>query len=173
MTESAKNTFPFLLASLKESQDTVRSYDVKAQIVGVGYIFAMGFIVELGSQIANMPEWGVATIILAWLIVVLPVVLFGAVLYPSRRVSPKLGEKASDADRTFYVIPEYVQDVHSYLAAVEAGDPQKELAYEILKTAKLREIKRRRFLRALWAAAISFVALFLTQLLRAEDLLPF
>ena len=74
-----------------------------------------------------MPEWGVATIILAWLIVVLPVVLFGAVLYPSRRVSPKLGEKASDADRTFYVIPEYVQDVHSYLAAVEAGDPQKEL----------------------------------------------
>ena len=53
---------------------------------------------------------------------------------------------------------------------MEAGDPKKEIAYEILKTANLREIKRRRFLRALWAAAISFVVLFLGQLLRVKDL---
>jgi hypothetical protein len=36
----------------------------------------------------------------------------------------------------------------------------------------LREIKRRRFLRALWAAAMSFVVMFLGQMLRAEGLLP-
>ncbi len=58
------------------------------------------------------------------------------------------------------------------LAAVNASDPKKEIAYEILKIAGLREIKRRRFLRALWAAAMSFVVLFLGQVLRAEDLLP-
>ncbi len=172
MTGTAKNTLPFLLASLKESQDTVRSYDFKAQIVGVGYIFAIGIIVDLGSRIANMPEIGVVAITLAWLVLIFPIVLFGAVLYPSRRASPKLGEKGSDADRTFYVVPEYIHDVDGYLAAVEASDPKKEIAYEIVKTAGLREIKRRRFLRALWAAAISFVALFLGQLLRAEDLLP-
>ena len=60
----------------------------------------------------------------------------------------------------------------SYLATVEAGDAKKEIAYEIIKTSSLREIKRRRFLRALWAAAISFVLLFLGQLLRAQDYLP-
>ncbi len=60
----------------------------------------------------------------------------------------------------------------AYLAAVEAGDPKKEIAYEIVKTAGLREIKRRRFLRALWAAAMSFVVMFLGQLLRAEGFLP-
>ena len=60
----------------------------------------------------------------------------------------------------------------AYLATVDAGDPKKEIAYEILKTAGLREIKRRRFLRALWAAAMSFVLLFILQVLRAEDLLP-
>ena len=56
--------------------------------------------------------------------------------------------------------------------AVDACDPNKEIAYEIVKTAGLREIKRRRFLRALWAATMSFVVMFLVQLLRADSLLP-
>jgi len=30
-----------ILAALKEVQDTVRAYDTKAQIVGVGFIFTM------------------------------------------------------------------------------------------------------------------------------------
>ncbi len=172
MTETDKNTLPFLMASLKEVQDTVRAYDTKAQIVGVGYIFAIGIIINLGIRIANMPEMGAVTITLAWLVFIFPIVLFGAVLYPSRKVAPRLGEQGSLAHRTFYVEPEHIHDVDAYLAAVEASDPKKEIAYEIVKIAGLREIKRRRFLRALWAAAMSFVVMFLGQLLRAEDLLP-
>ncbi len=172
MTGTDKNTLPFLMASLKEVQGTVRAYDTKAQIVGVGYIFAIGIIINLGARIANMPEMGVVTIFLAWLVFIFPIVLFGAVLYPSRKVSPRLGEQGSHAHRTFYVEPEHIHDVDAYLALVEAGNPKKEIAYEIVKTAGLREIKRRRFLRALWAAAMSFVVMFLGQLLRAEGLLP-
>ncbi len=172
MTGTEKNTLPFLMASLKEVQDTVRAYDTKAQIVGVGYIFAIGIIINLGARIANMPKMGAVTITLAWLVFIFPIVLFGAVLYPSRKVAPRLGEQASLAHRTFYVEPEHIHDVDAYLAAVEASDPKKEIAYEIVKIAGLREIKRRRFLRALWAAAMSFVVMFLGQLLRAEDLLP-
>jgi hypothetical protein len=172
MTGTDKNTLPFLMASLKEVQDTVRAYDTKAQIVGVGYIFAIGIIINLGARIANMPEMGAVTITLAWLVFIFPIVLFGAVLYPSRKVAPRLGEQGSLAHRTFYVEPEHIHDVDAYLAAVEASDPKKEIAYEIVKIAGLREIKRRRFLRALWAAAMSFVVMFLGQLLRAEDLLP-
>ncbi len=172
MIEADKDTLPFLMASLKEAQDTVRAYDTKAQIVGVGYIFAIGIIGNLGSRIANMPETGVVTITLAWLIIIFPIALFGAVLYPTRKVSPRLGARASDAHRTFYADLDYIADVDAHLAAVEAGDPKKEIAYEIVKTAGLREIKRRRFLRALWAAAMGFVVIFLSQLLRAENLLP-
>ena len=171
MTGTDKNTLPFLMASLKEVQDTVRAYDTKAQIVGIGYIFAIGIIIDLGSRIANMPEMGVVTITFAWLFFIFPIALFGTVLYPSRKVAPSLGEKRTHVDRTFYVEPEHMHDVDTYLAAVNAGDPKKEIAYEILKTAGLREIKRRRFLRALWAAAMSFVVLFLGQVLWAEDLL--
>ncbi len=101
MIGTDKNTLLFLMASLKEVQDTVRAYDTKAQIVGVGYIFAIGIIINLGARIANMPEMGVVTITLAWLVFISPIVLFGAVLYPSRKVAPRLGEQASHAHRTF------------------------------------------------------------------------
>ena len=50
MTGTDKNTLPSLMASLKEVQDTVRAYDMKAQIVGVGYIFAIGIIINLGTR---------------------------------------------------------------------------------------------------------------------------
>ncbi len=39
--------------SLAEAQSTVRAYDTKAQIVGVGYIFALGVV---GSFEALLPE---------------------------------------------------------------------------------------------------------------------
>ena len=119
-----------------------------------------------------MPELGVLTISLAWLFFISPIALFGAVLYPSRKVAPKLGEKGSQAHRLYYVESEIIHDVDSYLEAVNASDPNKEIAYEILKTAGLREIKRRRFLRALWAAATRFIVLYFGQLLRAEGLFP-
>lgn len=36
MTGKEKNALSFLMALLKEVQDTARGYDLKAQIVGVG-----------------------------------------------------------------------------------------------------------------------------------------
>ncbi len=50
MIGTDKNTLGFLMASLKEVQDTVRAYDTKAKIVDVGYIFAIGIIIDLADQ---------------------------------------------------------------------------------------------------------------------------
>ena len=80
MTESDQTRLPFLMASLQEAQDTVRAYDTKAQIVGVGYIFAIGIVIQLGSKVANQPEMSLVTITLAWLAIIFPIALFGAVL---------------------------------------------------------------------------------------------
>ncbi len=161
----------FLLASLKEAQDSVRSYDTKAQIVGVGYIFAIGIVTQFGSRVPNQPEMNLMAIILAWALFILPIVLFGAVLYPTRKMAPKLGERSADAKRTYYLNLERFADVDTYLAALEASDVKTELAYEMMKTAGLRDIKRRRFLRALFLAGASFIVLFLGQILRAEGYL--
>ena len=45
-----------MLAALKEVQDTVRAYDTKAQIVGVGFIFTIGVIVNIGSRLPDQPD---------------------------------------------------------------------------------------------------------------------
>lgn len=173
MTGREKNTLTFLMASLKEVQDTVRGYDLKAQIVGVGYIFASNIVFNLGGRIANAPDMSALVVVAsAWVVFILPIVLFGAVLYPTRKMAPKLGAQGSQALRTFYVVPAKIDDVDAYLADVEASDLKKEIAYELLRTAGLREIKRKRFLRALWVAAGSFTIVFLGQLMRSEGLLP-
>lgn len=172
MTKSEEATVPFLMVTLKEAQDTVRAYDSKAQIVGVGYILAMGIITKLGSRIDNLPDMGVVAVALAWGILILPILLFGSVLYPTRKTAPILGTQGGDAKRVLYADVEFVHDVSAYLTTVDESDLRVEVAYEILKTSGLREIKRRRFLRALWSALASFIVIFLSQLLRAEGLLP-
>ena len=160
-----------MMASLREVQDTVRAYDTKAQIVGVGYIFTIGIVTNLGSRIPTIVEFGWVVVALAWLLFITPVVLFGAVLYPTRKVAPSVGEQSSHPSKIFYVETEHIHGLDTYLAAIDASIPKIEIAYEILRTAGLREIKRRLFLRALWAAAISFVIIFLSQVLRAGGVL--
>ena len=46
-----------VLAALKEVQDTVRAYDTKAQIVGVGFIFSIGIITGLGERLPAMADF--------------------------------------------------------------------------------------------------------------------
>lgn len=166
----ARPNLTMMLATLKEAQDTVRMYDTKAQIVGVGYIFATGIIFELGDMIGRTSTMNLITVILAWVIIVIPIALFGTVLYPTRKVAPKILGDAGGAERIVYAETDRFHSVPEYLAAVEASEPRIEIAYEILKTSGLRELKRRRFLRALWAAAASFVVVFAGQVLRVEGI---
>ena len=103
----------------------------------------------LGSGVGNVPEMSVAVITLAWLIFIMPIVLFGSVLYPTRKVSPKLGAKGSGAAGLLYTESEQIDDVDQMLAALQASSEANEITYEILKTSALRDNKRQRFLRAL------------------------
>lgn len=161
---------PMMLATLKETQDTVRIYDTKSQILGVGYIFAIGIIFELGDMIGGPTQLNLVTVTMAWIIVVIPIALFGAVLYPTRKVAPLILGDAGGAKRVAYAESNRFHSVPEYLEAVGTCDPRIEIAYEILKTSGLRELKRRRFLRALWAAASSFVVIFAGQLLGVEGI---
>jgi hypothetical protein len=42
-----------LLAALQEAQSVVRSYDTKAQIVGVGYILSLNLVLHFGDLLAT------------------------------------------------------------------------------------------------------------------------
>ena len=47
-----------LLAALQEAQSVVRSYDTKAQIVGVGYILALNLVLHFGDLLPTHAPLG-------------------------------------------------------------------------------------------------------------------
>jgi hypothetical protein len=158
----------FLFSALKEAQDSIRAFDVKAQIVGIGYIFAIGIITTIGTlNPGDAPQFTSLTILFAWFIVMIPIVFFAAVLYPSRKMAPELGETSKQVKRLYHASLEYYKNIDAYLEDVRNCDIKMEISYEIMKLSALRDLKRTRFLRALFAAGTSFLLLFSSQLFRA------
>jgi hypothetical protein len=72
-----------LLAALQEAQSVVRSYDTKAQIVGVGYILALNLVLHFGDLLPTRAPLGPLFFAVVWGIVIMPILQFGQVLYPS------------------------------------------------------------------------------------------
>ena len=157
----------FLNASLSESQSTVRAYDTKAQIVGIGYIFALGIVFQFANKLDPNASLSTDQVILAWTFIIIPIILFGAVLYPTRKIVSSSRSTQFEDHGYYYVLPGQHKTAGDYLRNLRQSNLVEELSSEVLKMAELRDLKRRRFLRALWAAMISFLALFASQLIRS------
>ncbi|WP_298465999.1 hypothetical protein [uncultured Erythrobacter sp.] len=156
-------TFALLKDSLDEAQVSVRAYDTKAQIVGVGYIFALNIISDIGKLGSEQGAANVVTIALAWFLVVLPIALFGYVLYPVRKSTQ--AETEDGRSHIFYLHPDRYGSAKHLIEAAEQCDPVDEIANELMQISLLRESKRKRFVTALAAAGFAFSALFAAQLL--------
>lgn len=168
MERTSPQSLSVLRDSLGEAQTTVRAYDTKAQIVGIGYIFALGIVTQFERLFPKTSEISVGYILVAWGVVILPILLFGFVLYPSRKTAPKLEhEPTAKLEHILYVDTKKFGSVTELMEAAGRCDPLSEVAFELLKVSKLRELKRQRFLRALFAAGVCFVVLFTSQLLRS------
>ena len=164
-----KQSTDFLYAALKSAEEHMRSFDTKAQIVGVGYIFTAGLIHTIGSMLPTRDDYlaNIFAIILSWVLVISPIILFGAVLFPTRKTAPRIGEEHSQVRKLFFTDSDDAETTSHYLKALKSADIQVELTYELLKVSGLRNLKRTRFLRALWLALASLVLLFGLQLYRA------
>ena len=168
-SSSANNTgdtVNCLLSALKEVQDSIRSYDTKAQIVGVGFIFTIGIITKLGAELPGPREFNTISVILYWLLAIGPIMLFGFVLYPSRKSVKSLDTFNETINHIYYVSGESPRNLDAYLKDVGSGNWVAEIAYEIIKISGLRDIKRIRFIRALRASAFSFCVVAFIQILR-------
>ncbi len=152
--------------SLAEAQTTVRAYDTKAQIVGVGYIFALGIVESFEALLPEASELNLLTLLVACT-AILPILLFGFVLYPSRKSVEKFADQSEETPKhVLYVDPTKLGSVKALKEAVERCDPIIEVSFELLKVSQLRELKRRRFLRALFSAAVVFLFIFATHFIR-------
>jgi len=156
-TQDSQFATQCLLSSLKEVQDTIRSYDSKAQIVGVGFIFAIGIITNFGARVLPLPDAeNTLLVVVFWIFAICPIIMFASVVYPSRRVAPGLATSVESVKRVCYYRPSPSASLSEYIDDLQSADWVAEVSYEIMRLSGLREIKRRRFLRALWVALMSF-----------------
>ena len=167
--QSTQQSLALLRDSLNEAQATVRAYDTKAQIVGVGYIFALRVVGGFEKWIPETADMNpVVHTLIAWGVVILPIVLFGYVLYPSRKMAPRLATKpGTTLEHVLYVDPNKLGSVEELTSAATRSDPVNEVSFELLKVSSLRELKRIRFLRALFAAGFCFAVIFVSHLTRS------
>jgi hypothetical protein len=160
-----------LLAALQEAQSVWRAYDNKAQIVGVGYILALNLVLHFGDLLPTHAPLGPLFFAVVWGIVIMPIVQFGQVLYPSRtRAEKELNAKTSAGappSRIYYVDPDSFADVRDLVRQALMSDWTSVLAAELLKTSRVRIIKQARFRRGLMMTAVSFVVLGGEQLFRS------
>ncbi|TPN40247.1 hypothetical protein FKO01_03520 [Mesorhizobium sp. B2-3-3] len=160
-----------LAGALQEAQSVARSYDTKAQIVGVGYILALNLILRFGDLLPSHAPLGPLFYMAVWGIVIMPIVQFGQVLYPSRkRADKELNRKMTGACAVppiYHVDPGFFADVRDLVHLAVQSDWTSVIAAELLKTSRVREIKQARFHRALLMTVVSFAVLGGEQLFRS------
>lgn len=168
MTLPVSASLDLLRNALEEARTTIRAYDTKAQIVGIGYIFALNIIGGFEKKFDKVATVDFVFVLVSWAVVILPIILFGLVLYPTRKMAPKLqSETQSSAEGLLYIDPAHGRSMEDILDAADRCDPRGEVAFELLKASHLRDLKRRRFLRALFAAGFCFIFIFASQLIRS------
>ena len=168
MIPSAQQCLSLLHGSLAEAQETVRAYDTKAQIVGVGYILALGVAGNFEALLPEASEFTPLTLSVACG-AILPILLFGFVLYPSRKSAEKFADQSeATPEHVLYVNPTKLGNVKALKEAVGRCDPIIEVSFELLKVSQLRDLKRRRFLRALFSAAVVFLLIVAVHFIRIQ-----
>jgi hypothetical protein len=164
-------TDKMLLSALEGAHASVRAYDTKAQIVGVGYILALNVVLRFGDLLPNSAPIGPLFFAAVWLIVIMPIIQFGMVLYPSRpRAERELATKTSDCftdPHVYHVDPDRFTNVGDFVQRALRSDWTSILSVELLKTSRVRIIKKARFRRGLMMTGVAFAALGGEQLFRS------
>lgn len=148
-----------LLAALQEAQSVVRSYDTKAQIVGVGYILALNLVLHFGDLLPTHAPLGPLFFAVVWGVVIMPILQFGQV--SRTRAEKELRAKMScgSEQRIYYVDPDTFADLRDFVQNALTSDWTSALAAELLTTSRVRIIKQARFRRGLMMTVVSFIVL--------------
>ncbi|MDG4883386.1 hypothetical protein [Mesorhizobium sp. WSM4884] len=163
-------TDKMLLAALQEAQTTVRAYDTKAQIVGVGYILALNLVLHFGDLLPTHAPLGPLFFAGVWGVLIMPILQFGQVIHPSRIRAEKdlVAKKFCGSEQSvYYVDPSTFANLGDFVREALTSDWTSVLAAELLKVSRVRIIKQTRFRRALMMTVVSFIVLAADQFLRS------
>lgn len=151
-----------LSSALNEAQQSIRSYDAKAQICAIGYVFSLNIVLGINQTLWPDPEVNIWLVIVGWFVLLLPMLFFGYVLYPSRNsINALESDDTKHTRKVLYIRHERYNTVAQIKQAALGAEPIDELSFELLQSSKLRDRKRTRFVRALALAFMAFAFMFL------------
>ena len=151
-----------LNAALSEANAAVRSYDTKAQIAAVGYIFSLGIAGGIQKLVPGEINLTTLKIIVVWGIFMVPILQFGFVLYPTRA---SVQEHSDSETGALFLDGKSGINAADLADLVKKCDPVMEYAGELVRVARLRNVKRKRFVLGLSLTMIAYAVLFTSQVI--------
>ena len=144
--------------ALAEAQQSMRFYDTKAQICGIGYVFSLNIVLGINNTLWPDPQPTLLAVLMGWFVFLLPMFFFAYVLYPTRPpLSAEDRGTNSNAKKILYIRRDRYQTADQVKNAARNANVLDELAFELVKASHLRDRKRTRFMRALLLALGSFL----------------
>ncbi len=150
--EHSKMSIERLQKIIDETQETIRAYDIKAEILAIILTLLIGVInftlVNKFNSIGCIKYTALTTVAIG----VISLFAIGLVLYPKKDVFKNIQTNTYKPKRTHFVnirsTPSF-DNIDVYLNEVDSTDWKHELAYEVLKISLIRDRKHSCFVWAL------------------------
>ncbi len=163
--QSESDACELLKIALVEAQQSIRSYDTKAQICAIGYLFSLNVVLGINTTLFPAAEPDIWVVIVGWGVLILPMLFFGYVLYPTRRsILLDKSEETEISQKILYIRRERHSSVKQIAEAALRSNTFKELVFELYQSSDLRDRKRIRFVRALGSSFLALLIMFLIHL---------
>lgn len=148
--------FDCLRHAITDTQNMLRAYDMKAQVLIALLTFSVGSV----GRIIDEGELGAQLVVLATAAVIISVCLAALVLYPRiPHVDEKPGER--HPSETYYLSPELLRmPLDPLIDRVRTTDWQAELVYELRTLGRIRHAKAFWFRWAFMATGATVIALY-------------
>lgn len=154
-------TIECLRNAINETQETIRSYDTKSEILGILMTLVVGFLNF--NLIADYKCDKVVMLLIASATVtaIIALMLMLLVLFPSHNPIEEIDLGGYVPQNTYFIFKKrkYKFDFNGIYGKVIDTDWQKELLLELLKVSGIRDRKHRWFTRAVKTAACAFTVI--------------
>lgn len=154
-------TVACLMNAINDTQETIRSYDTKSEILGILMTLIVGF---LNFNLIADYKCDKAVMVLitsATVIAITTLMLMLLVLFPSRNPIEDVDLDGYVPQNTYFIFKKRKDkfDFNGIYRKVIDADWQKELLLELLKVSGIRDRKHQWFTRAVKAAALTFTVI--------------
>ena len=166
-SENKSDALEYTLAAIADTQESIRAYDSKSEILAILLTLAITFVnYDINLCLSSLIGWIVFVTSITGLI---SITFIGAVLFPVSNPEEEIELGDYKPKGIFFVSPPQIKSglsVAEHVKAVNKADIQAESSYELLKLSFIRNRKGKWFLRALWAAYAVIFLIFIYLIVR-------